>query len=190
MIIASCAGTVWGFDRATGETSWKRDLKSGFHAEPVVAGSTYVVPVDDGTVAAFDAPNGELLWQTEIGPRGIFSGMIKMGDHAVGALHGKTISPYSDFLLHDMGIGADDIPQGAASERELRTSPLMGLRTRDPLWHDGRFGAGTFEDRVTLAIEEHGLFGSEARDAGVVRVRVRQQHRHARHGGSGTGRPA
>jgi hypothetical protein len=76
-------------------------------------------------------------------------------------LRNKTIQPYSDFLLHDMGAAADFIAQGDAGERELRTPVLWGLRTRDPLWHDGRFGLGTFESRVTLAIEEHGAFLSE-----------------------------
>ena len=36
------------------------------------------------------------------------------------------------------------------------------------MWHDGRFGADTFENRMTVTIEEHGAFGSEARIAGVV----------------------
>ena len=39
------------------------------------------------------------------------------------------------------------------------------MRVRDPLWHDGRFGGDTFANRVTLAIEEHGVFGSEAIDS-------------------------
>lgn len=77
------------------------------------------------------------------------------------AIRNKTIRPYSDFLLHDMGINADFFPQGDAGEREMRTPPLWGLRVRDPLWHDGRFGGGTFEERVDLAIQAHGGFGSE-----------------------------
>jgi hypothetical protein len=77
------------------------------------------------------------------------------------ALRGKTIRPYSDFLLHDMGLNSDFFPQGDALGREMRTPPLWGLRTRDPLWHDGRFGGGTFENRVTQAILAHGVFGSE-----------------------------
>ncbi len=78
------------------------------------------------------------------------------------ALRNQPIQPYSDYLLHDMGLAADFIQDGAAGERELRTPSLWGLRTRDPLWHDGRFGGNTFANRVNLAIQEHGLFLSEA----------------------------
>jgi CxxC motif-containing protein (DUF1111 family) len=83
------------------------------------------------------------------------------------AIRDKLVRPYSDFLLHDMGQAADFIPQGDATDRELKTAPLMGLRRRDPLWHDGRFAGGTFTDRVTLAILEHFKFGSEPLAANV-----------------------
>jgi len=79
-----------------------------------------------------------------------------------GALRDRTLRPYSDFLLHDMGQAADFIEQGAAQPRELRTAPLWGLRVRDPVWHDGRVGGGTFADRMVAAIGEHDSVGSEA----------------------------
>lgn len=72
------------------------------------------------------------------------------------ALKGKVIRPYSDFLLHDMGINADFIVQGMGTEQLMRTPPLWGLRDRDPMWHDGRVAAGTFTTRVTQAIALHG----------------------------------
>ena len=81
------------------------------------------------------------------------------------ALRAKTLKPYSDFLLHDAGLNADFIEQGQATGRELRTTPLWGLRIRDPLWHDGRFAAGTFPERVTDAIMAHGVLNSEAQFA-------------------------
>ena len=57
------------------------------------------------------------------------------------ALGNKTIHPYSDFLLHDVGTG-DGIPflptpQYAATANQIRTAPLWGLRTRNRLMHDG-----------------------------------------------------
>jgi CxxC motif-containing protein (DUF1111 family) len=57
------------------------------------------------------------------------------------ALGDKTIHPYSDFLLHDVGTG-DGIPvlpgaAYAATARQMRTAPLWGLRTRNRLMHDG-----------------------------------------------------
>jgi hypothetical protein len=81
------------------------------------------------------------------------------------AIRDRALHPYSDFLLHDMGLAADFIEQGGASGRELRTTPLWGLRVRDPLWHDGRFAGGTFVDRVTAAILEHDVLNSEGRAA-------------------------
>ncbi len=81
------------------------------------------------------------------------------------ALRNATIRPYSDFLLHDMGLAADFIVDGDASGREMRTPALWGVRARDPLWHDGRFVGGTFPDRIRLTIAEHDRLGSEARSA-------------------------
>jgi len=78
------------------------------------------------------------------------------------ALRNKVIRPYSDFLLHDMGLNADFIEQGGAGASEIRTPPLWGLRTRDPLWHDGRVAGGTFDSRMRDAIMLHDALGSEA----------------------------
>jgi len=54
------------------------------------------------------------------------------------ALGNKTIHPYSDFLLHNIGTG-DGIVQngGQSTANKLRTTPLWGLRTHDRLMHDG-----------------------------------------------------
>jgi len=78
------------------------------------------------------------------------------------ALRDKTIRPYSDFLLHDMGAASDGFPQGDAEAHEMRTPPLWGLRRRNPLWHDGRHSADSFSQRVQAAISSHGSPGSEA----------------------------
>jgi len=76
-------------------------------------------------------------------------------------LRNVNIRPYGDFLLHDMGIAGDGIVQGDGNGQELKTPPLWGVSYRDPLWHDGRFSAGTFESRIRDAIAEHGVFGSQ-----------------------------
>jgi len=52
-------------------------------------------------------------------------------------LASKTIHPYGDFMLHDIGTG-DGIPQGKATAAQIRTAPLWGLRTRTRLMHDGQ----------------------------------------------------
>lgn len=76
-------------------------------------------------------------------------------------LRNVSIQPYSDFLLHDMGIAGDGIVQGDGNGRELKTPPLWGVSYRDPLWHDGRFSAGTYNTRIRGAIAEHNVFGSQ-----------------------------
>src|SRR5205085_1946049 len=57
------------------------------------------------------------------------------------ALGNKSIHPFSDFLLHNVGTG-DGIPilptpEYAATAMQIRTAPLWGLRTRNRLMHDG-----------------------------------------------------
>ncbi len=56
------------------------------------------------------------------------------------ALGSKTIHPFSDFLLHDIGTG-DGIVQngGESTANKLRTPPLWGVRMRSKtLMHDGK----------------------------------------------------
>jgi CxxC motif-containing protein (DUF1111 family) len=54
------------------------------------------------------------------------------------ALGGKSIAPFSDFLLHDVGTGDGILQNGPDTTRnKLRTPPLWGLRTRNRLMHDG-----------------------------------------------------
>ncbi len=71
------------------------------------------------------------------------------------ALRNKTIHPYGDFLLHDMGANGDGIPQGGASASQLKTAPLWDLRHRISIWHDGRFESGGFDAIVGDAIAAH-----------------------------------
>ena len=81
------------------------------------------------------------------------------------AIRGKPFRPYSDFLIHDMGLLGDGIQQADASESEMRTPVLWGLRRRDPMLHDGRAAGGTFAARVTQAIAAHGPLGEGAASA-------------------------
>ncbi len=81
------------------------------------------------------------------------------------SIRSKTIRPYCDFLLHDMGLLADGISDGNAGEAEMRTPTLWGVRRRDPMPHNGAAGGGSFTTRVTAAIAEHGPFGEAASSA-------------------------
>jgi CxxC motif-containing protein (DUF1111 family) len=80
------------------------------------------------------------------------------GRSPVAALSNKVFQPYSDFLLHDMGDLGDGIAQGSATRRQMRTTPLWGVRTRALLLHDGRATS------LAAAILAHDGQGREARD--------------------------
>jgi CxxC motif-containing protein (DUF1111 family) len=73
---------------------------------------------------------------------------------------GRTIAPYTDLLLHDMGDElADPFGEGQASGRDWRTAPLWGLSlNKTSLLHDGRANS------VTEAILWHGGEASKSRD--------------------------
>ena len=74
----------------------------------------------------------------------------------IAALSNKTFYPYTDLLLHDMGMELDDgVTEGSAETYEWRTPPLWGLGLspnsqggRYFLMHDGR--AGTIEEAILL----------------------------------------
>src|SRR6185312_17509008 len=67
----------------------------------------------------------------------------RTGSSPIKALNFVTFSPYSDFLLHDMGELGDGITQNEAGPREMRTPPLWGLRFQPSLLHDGRAKSAT-----------------------------------------------
>jgi CxxC motif-containing protein (DUF1111 family) len=100
---------------------------------------------------------GENMFE-KIGCTSCHVATLHTGSSDIAALDNKPFHPYSDFLLHDMGSLGDGIEQGQASGREIRTAPLWGLRTINPLLHDGR--AHTIDD----AILAHDGQGRAARD--------------------------
>jgi hypothetical protein len=106
---------------------------------------------------------GEAIFDT-IGCADCHVGTFIASDHGSieKPIRGTTLHPYSDFLIHDAGSNGDFIEQGGAQITELRTTPLWGLRIRDPLWHDGRVAGGTFDFRIKGAIQQHNASGSEA----------------------------
>lgn len=81
---------------------------------------------------------------------------MRTGPSARPFFNNVMVPLFSDLLLHDIGTG-DGIPQGAASDREIRTPALWGLRFRRPLLHDG--SAVTIED----AIRRHAGEAEQAR---------------------------
>jgi CxxC motif-containing protein (DUF1111 family) len=81
---------------------------------------------------------------------------LRTGSAGIAALSQRDVTLYSDLLLHDMGEElADHRPDGAASGREWRTTPLWGLRLMEQflngqafLMHDGR--ARSVEEAILL----------------------------------------
>lgn len=79
------------------------------------------------------------------------------------ALRNKVVKPYGDFLLHHIGGLADNIQQGDAGIGQMKTPPLAGIRTRDPIIHDGRVAGFFFSDRIEIAVAYHCYKDSQAR---------------------------
>jgi CxxC motif-containing protein (DUF1111 family) len=104
-------------------------------------------PRDTALAATFDAQQGSALFDAigcnichvrniTTAPPGT---VINQGAFTVpAALGNKTIHPFGDFLLHDVGTGDGIVQNGGQSTRNrLRTAPLWGMRSRDRLMHDG-----------------------------------------------------
>ena len=65
---------------------------------------------------------------------------------------GQSFTPFSDFLVHDMGTLGDGIGNdgdSVAVTRRMRTAPLWGLRSRNMKLHDGR------TTDIATAISQH-----------------------------------
>jgi CxxC motif-containing protein (DUF1111 family) len=86
---------------------------------------------------------------------------LMTGDSPIPALHRVAFKPYTDLLLHDMGVDLDDgYTEGRATTSEWRTAPLWGIGLAAQvqggqmyLLHDGR--AKTIQEAV-------GFHGGEA----------------------------
>lgn len=91
---------------------------------------------------------------------------LKTGNiRGLKALSDRTIHPFTDLLLHDMGPGlADGRPEAKATGSEWRTAPLWGLSVavneqgEGLLLHDGRARS------LAEAILAHGGEGEKSRD--------------------------
>jgi CxxC motif-containing protein (DUF1111 family) len=81
---------------------------------------------------------------------------LQTGTSAITSLSNKIFHPYTDLLLHDMGLALDDgYTEGSAKTNEWRTPPLWGLGLSPNsqggqffLLHDGR--AKSIEEAIQL----------------------------------------
>lgn len=110
----------------------------------------------DIAAVADSITEGRLLFG-RIGCADCHTPAMQTGASDIAALDRKTIMLYSDLLLHDMGDELASICAPHASPSEWRTAPLLGLRHRAALLHDGRTAA--YRD----AIEDHGGEAANAR---------------------------
>ncbi len=103
---------------------------------------------------------------TDIGCAKCHTPQLVSGFSSIAALSNKTIFPYTDLLLHDMGPGLDDgYTEGSATTAEWKTPPLWGLGLSKNsqggkyfLLHDGR--AGSIEEAIVL----HGGEANQSRN--------------------------
>ena len=88
---------------------------------------------------------------------------IGNGEEVVRVPGNFAFSPYSDFLLHDMGSLGDRIGaqsgESEAQTRQMRTQPLWGNRFQNKLLHDGRCSD------INCAIQAHDGQAATARNA-------------------------
>ena len=141
--------------------------------DPEISASTVLATLHYIRTLAPPAPGGMTTGREE--GRQLFSSMgcakchapsFTTGPHQIAALSNKEVTLYSDLLLHDMGDElADNRPDGQATGREWRTTPLWGLRLMRNflngdafLLHDGR--ARSVEEAILL----HGGEAKRARD--------------------------
>lgn len=124
-------------------TGGSPELTADRLAKVVFYGSTLAVPqrrdLEEATVK-----EGAELFETLTCTACHISTFVT-GDHEIEAVADQRITPFSDFLLHDMGEGlADGKPDGRATGSEWRTAPLWGLGLIEEvnghtfLLHDGR----------------------------------------------------
>lgn len=90
LVIGSCAGKFYVFDRKTGAVHWSYDIKQdgnqiSFHGDPLVVGSTVIVGTDKscdpdgiGHVYAFDVENSSVRWKRRF--KGISTPVVLSGN--------------------------------------------------------------------------------------------------------------
>ncbi len=93
---------------------------------------------------------------------------MRAGPSDVAALDRKTVSLYSDMLLHDLGPELGDVCGLNASPSEYRTALLLGLRFRTDYMHDDRAPS------LRRAVLVHEGEATRARDA-FERLTVEEQ---------------
>ncbi|MBL4708198.1 MAG: thiol oxidoreductase [Flavobacteriales bacterium] len=158
--------TVNAYNQDMGITSTfvPKDVYSGLSIDPEVSDNTvrnvvaYLQTLKAPIPRNQDDPqvlNGKFLSST-IKCASCHQPQMVTGDAPISALAHKTFYPYTDLLLHDMGLLLDDnYTEGSALTSEWRTPPLWGLGLSPTtqggqyfLLHDGR--AKSIEEAISF----------------------------------------
>ena len=102
------------------------------------------------------ATTGKTLF-SQIGCTGCHTPQFTTTDVGIPALSYKTVKPFTDLLLHDMGSSRADICLDQAFRAEFRTEPLMGARFMEQFMHDG------IATTIPEAVSFHGGEGALSR---------------------------
>jgi CxxC motif-containing protein (DUF1111 family) len=168
--------TVNAYNQDMGITSTfiPHDVYSGFSIDPEVSDKTvrdvvfYLqtlkAPIQRDSGNPINVQGKNLF--SLINCSGCHTPQLQTGYSSVSALSNKTIYPYTDMLLHDMGNDLDDgYTEGFAKTSEWRTPPLWGLGLSPNsqggqyfLMHDGR--AKSIEEAIMM----HGGEAKQSKD--------------------------
>ncbi|MAU14172.1 di-heme oxidoredictase family protein [Muricauda sp. 334s03] len=141
-----------------------KDVYSGLTIDPEVSDKTIRDVVAYLNTLKAPIPRNQEASQVQNG-KSLFSRIncaschrpeLVTGYSPIEALSRKTFQPYTDLLLHDMGLGLDDgYTEGSALTSEWRTPPLWGLGLSPTtqggqyfLLHDGR--AHSIEEAILM----------------------------------------
>jgi CxxC motif-containing protein (DUF1111 family) len=168
--------TVNAYNQDMGITSTftPHDVYSGFSIDPEVSDKTvrdvvfYLqtlkAPIRRDSANPINVQGNNLF--SQINCSGCHTPQLQTGYSSISALSNKTIYPYTDMLLHDMGNDLDDgYTEGFAKTSEWRTPPLWGLGLSPSsqggqyfLMHDGR--AKSIEEAIMM----HGGEAKQSKD--------------------------
>lgn len=134
-------GTVNGRPFAPGTDPAPEPELSRKQLDLLVAYVRFLAPIDRGRprddADARRIARGERIFG-DIGCAVCHRPMLETGANSAAALDHRRVHLYSDLLLHDLGPGLKNVCGRNSTPFETRTEPLMGLRYRRALLHDGR----------------------------------------------------
>jgi outer membrane protein assembly factor BamB len=169
--VATSSGSVYGIDAKTGRQRWhatsfsRFGRREYFYATPTVAYGRVFIGNADGTVYAFGATSGHLLWARQVGTYVYTAAAVWRKTVFVGtwdgnfvALDARTGEPRWRFSAPASITGAPTVLAGlvyfstcgrcgAGGLRRVKIGPrgtwALNARNGDPVWrfHDGKYSA-------------------------------------------------